>query len=191
MLLSICPFCEVNHKIPSTKIPNHNNISVSVNTMDDIENTMENVPSPSTSEENETHHNQNEAIVEPVISPINASVRPVNAIEFDYHNADFVETQSLGIEHSSGIFWICNAFTMYGRQMDASSSGLILLLGHGLQFIWALNTMRRHYDRQEVPTMVSKAAILIYYVGAFVGTLIGVCVIKSLKKRVIYVSHGS
>lgn len=174
-------------------MPNNNNVSVSVNgAMDEIENTMENVASRSTSEENDETRNQNEAIVEPVISPINvvSSGRPVNAIEFDYHHADYVETQSLGIEHSGGLFWICNAFTMYGRQMDASSSGLILLLGHGLQFIWALNTMRRHHDRQEVPSMLSKAAILIYYVGAFVGTLIGVCVVKSLKKRVIYVSRG-
>lgn len=54
---------------------------------------------------------------------------------------------------------------MYGRQMDASSAGLILLLGHGLQFIWA---------------------ILIYYVGAFAGTLFCVFMVTSLKKKELF-----
>lgn len=122
-------------------------------------------------------------------APIAMAIAPhADMGDFDNFDLDYVETQSIGLESSGGMFWICNAFTMYGRQTDASASGLILLLGHGLQFVWALNTMRRYRDMGGEATILGKAAILIYYVGAIVGSVTGAGCVGWIRKKTIYVS---
>lgn len=125
--------------------------------------------------------------IAPATTSSSPATRELNAIELDQPDVEYADTQSIGLEDSGGLFWICNAFVLYGRQMDASSTGLILLLSHGLQFIWALNTMRRHHDRQEQLTMLGEMAILIYYVGAIAGTLAAAALLTTIKKRIIYV----
>lgn len=122
-----------------------------------------------------------------VSSASTTTARATNAADLDRLDVEYGDTQSIGLDDSGGFLWICNAFVLYGRQMDASSSGLMLLLGHGLQFIWALNTMRRHHDRQEQLTVLGKMAILIYYVGAIAGTLAASALLVIVKKRTFYV----
>lgn len=122
-------------------------------------------------------------------APITMPMAPhADMRDFENFDLDYVETQSIGLESSGGIFWICNAFTMYGRQTDASASGLILLLGHGLQFVWALNTMRRYRDMGGEATILGKAAILIYYMGAIFGSVSGAWCVGLIRKKTIYVS---
>lgn len=133
----------------------------------------------------------NDECIEPLTpaatTETSAAARESNAIELDRPDVEYDESQSIGLENSGGLFWICNAFAVYGRQMDASSSGIVLLLSHGLQFIWALNTMRRHHDQQEHLTILGKMALLIYYVGAIGGTLAAAVLLPLIKKRIIYV----
>lgn len=79
------------------------NTSTSATALDEIY-VMENSVLRFASERNENNNNTN-ASVEPVTPRVNTSVRPLNTIELDYHNVDYVETQSLGLEHSADIFW--------------------------------------------------------------------------------------
>lgn len=106
-----------------------------------------------------------------------------NRLEFNN-----IESQTIDFEEPGGIFWLCHVFATYGRQMDASLSGQILLFGHGLQFIWTLNTMQRYHEQGIDLTFWGKITILAYYMGAIFGNVIGAVLITTIQKKCIYVS---
>lgn len=144
-------------------------------------------------EENRLNNNNNEvnAIEQiPVTRSAATSPPPPPAAEsLDRLESDNVDTQSIDVEHPHGLFWICHVFASYGRQRDASLTGLILLLGHGLQYIWALNTMQRYHEQNWNITFWGKTAILAYYVGAALGNILGAFFVTSIRKKSIYVSR--
>lgn len=136
----------------------------------------------------EEENTLNEGVATEQIATARVAATSPAAESFDRLESDYVETQSIDLEHPRGVFWICHVFASYGRQCDASLAGQILLLGHGLQFIWALNTMQRYHEQEVEITFWGKAAILAYYVGAALGNILGAIFVTSIRKRSIYVS---
>lgn len=86
----------------------------------------------------------------------------------------------------------CHLFTLtkrYGRQIDSVFSGFIMMFTTGFQIIWGLNSLYEHHNDKEYTTL-QFSLVVIYYVGAIVGTILAVRLSSIVRKRFIHVSKS-
>lgn len=87
--------------------------------------------------------------------------------------------------NENGCSRLCKSFLLYKGQCNSVSSGLILFIITGFQIIWAL-----YYLGPLRPTSLKMIPVLIivYYVAAIVGSIIGALLITVVRKKILYVS---
>lgn len=77
---------------------------------------------------------------------------------------------------------LCQTYFFYNRQGNSVTSGFILMLIAGFHIMWAL-----HYLKEPQPR-IRQVSIVVYYLGAIVGSLTGALLINVIRKKFIYVS---
>lgn len=85
----------------------------------------------------------------------------------------------------------CVRGNFYGESLLAISPNIFLLMGHGIHMVWTLNILPSldEVEKNEYKTSSREnAAILIYYVGGIIGSIVGAGLISTVRKNCIYVS---
>lgn len=85
-------------------------------------------------------------------------------------------------------FHLCKLIITYSRQIISVGAAFILMLPAGLQTVWSLNVLHDY----NFPMMIDMPIIvfilvLIYYLGAIIGSIAAALLITRIRKRIIYV----